>query len=372
MGRYVFSSHDGFGLGHTRRNALIAREVARLDPTAEIVLVSGVQRLPEWLDDPRFSVVRVPSLLKDQTGRYGCDGMGLEAAVAERARVFGSLVADLRPDVVVVDRHPFGTAGELRPGLAEARRQGATILLGLRDVLDDTPTVRRELDGPGWRGVRDVYDELLVFGSPLLCDHERDYGLPFPVRYCGWVVERPSRRVRDKDLVVVSAGGGGDGETLFRLGVEALRRRPGLRGVVTAGPYAGDWLRRIVGDDRELEARLEVRHGGGSTVDLFAGAGAVVQMCGYNSTVEALAAGQRAVLVPRRAPRREQAIRAGRLASLGLADELHDTATPEEVAWLLDQPRRLAPAACARAGISFDGAAMAARAVTSRALEAVA
>jgi predicted glycosyltransferase len=372
MGRYVFSSHDGFGLGHTRRNALIAREVARLDPTAEIVLVTGVQRPPEWLQDPRFSVVRVPSLIKDPSGGYTCEGRDFRAAVAERARVFGSLVADLRPDVVLVDRHPFGTAGELRPGLAEARRQGATVLLGLRDVLDDTATVRRELDGPGWQGVHDVYDELLVFGSPLLCDHERDYGLPFPARYCGWVVERPQQATRDEDLVVVSAGGGGDGETLFRLGIDALRRRPGLRGVITAGPYAGDWFRRIVRGDRELAGRLELRRGGGSTVDLFAGAGAVVQMCGYNSTVEALAAGQRAILVPRRAPRREQAIRAGRLASLGLADVLDETATPEEVAWLLDQPRRLSRTACRRAGISFDGAATAAAALTSRALEAVA
>ncbi|NUO36342.1 MAG: hypothetical protein HOQ27_14930 [Dermatophilaceae bacterium] len=372
MGRYVFSSHDGFGLGHTRRNALIAREVARLDPTAEIVLVTGVQRPPAWLDDPRFSVVRVPSLIKDQTGGYASRGMDLKTAVSERARVFRSLVADLRPDVVVVDRHPFGTAGELRPGLAAARAQGATILLGLRDVLDDTATVRREIEGPGWQGVRDIFDELLVFGSPLLCDHARDYGLPFAARYCGWVVERPARRVRDEAMVVVSAGGGGDGETLFRLGIEALRRRPALRGVVTAGPYAGDWLRRLVADDRELAHRVELRHGGGSTVDLFAGAGAVVQMCGYNSTVEALAAGQRAILVPRRTPRREQAIRAGRLASLGLADVLDETATPEEVAWLLDQPRRLARTACASAGISFDGAALAAQVVTSRALEAVA
>src|SRR4051812_7532383 len=372
MARYVFSSHDGYGLGHTRRNVLIAREVARLDPTAEIVLVTGVQRPPAWLRDERFSVVSVPALIKEPSGGYGCDAMGVQAAVAERSRLFGALVCDLRPDVVLVDRHPFGTAGELRPGLAEARRQGATILLGLRDVLDDTATVRHELDGPGWEGVREVYDELLVFGSPVLCDHERDYGLAQPVRYCGWVVERPRPVPHDQGLVVVSAGGGGDGETLFRLGIEALRRRPELRGIVTAGPYAGDWFRGLVRGDRRLAGRLELRRGGGSTVELFARAGAVVQMCGYNSTVEALAAGQRAILVPRRAPRREQAIRAGRLAALGLADVLDEQATPEEVAWLLDQPRRLGPSACAQAGISFDGAAAAARALTSHALEAVA
>ena len=45
---------------------------------------------------------------------------------AQRAPRFAAVVAAHRPDVVVVDRHPFGIAGELRPGLARgpSRRRG--------------------------------------------------------------------------------------------------------------------------------------------------------------------------------------------------------------------------------------------------------
>ena len=206
MSRYLFSSHDGYGLGHVRRNVLIAREVARCEPDAEITLVTGVSRRPGWLQDPRFTVVAVPPLLKNAQGDYDNPGLGLRAAVAERARIFANTVADLRPDVVVVDRHPYGTAGELRAGLIAARRQGATILLGLRDVIDDVAAVRRELEGPGWEGVNRLFDEVLVFGNPLLCDHEREYGLPIRPTYCGWVVEAPTQQVRDDNLVVISAG----------------------------------------------------------------------------------------------------------------------------------------------------------------------
>ncbi len=372
MSRYLFSSHDGYGLGHVRRNVLIAREVARCDPDAQITLVTGVSRRPIWLQDPRFTVVAVPPLLKNAQGEYDNPGLGLRAAVAERARIFANTVADLRPDVVVVDRHPYGTAGELRPGLVAARRHGATILLGLRDVIDDVATVRRELGGQGWEGVNRLFDEVLVFGNPLLCDHEREYGLAIRPTYCGWVVEAPARQVRDDNLVVISAGGGGDGETVFRLGVEALRRRPHLSGIVAAGPYTGEWAHQSMRGDSDLAARVQLSRDTGSTVQLFAGAGAVVQMCGYNSTVEALSAGVRAVLIPRRSPRREQAIRASRLASLGLADVVDESASPDEVAWLLDQPRLLPDAACERAGISLDGANFAARMLTSRALAAVA
>ena len=58
-------------------------------------------------------------------------------------------------------------------------------------------------------------------------------------------------------------------------------------------------------------------------------------MAGYNTTFEALAAGIRPVLVPRRNPRREQAIRASRLTALGVADIVDEGVPVEEVDWLL-------------------------------------
>ena len=372
MSRYIFSSHDGYGLGHVRRNVLVARELLRLEPTAEITLVTGVPRRPIWLQDPRFNVVAVPPLLKSAEGVYDNPGLGLHAAVAERSRIFSRTVEDLRPDVVVVDRHPYGTAGELRPGLTNARRRGATLLLGLRDVIDDVVSVRRELAGDGWEGVNRLFHDILVFGNPLLCDQVHEYGLPIRPTYCGWVVEPAAVRARAEDLVVISAGGGGDGQNVFRLGVEALRRRPYLRGIVAAGPYTGNWAHETMDGDTDLAARVQLSRDTGSTVQLFAGAGAVVQMAGYNSTLEALSAGVRAVLIPRRSPRREQAIRASRLASLGLADVVDETASPDEVAWLLDQPRLLPEGACERAGISLDGATFAASLLSSRVLARVA
>jgi predicted glycosyltransferase len=83
-------------------------------------------------------------------------------------------------------------------------------------------------------------------------------------------------------------------------------------------------------------------------------------MAGYNSTFEALAAGIRPILVPRRHPRREQLIRASRLAALGLADVLDEDIGPADVSWLLDHARRLDPERLETAGISLDGAQRAA------------
>ena len=62
-----------------------------------------------------------------------------------------------------------------------------------------------------------------------------------------------------------------------------------------------------------------------------------------------------------RSPRREQAIRAARLAGLGLADVVDEDASPEEVAWLLARPRTLPAGALAASGVALDGASRAAR-----------
>jgi len=355
----LFSSHDGFGVGHLRRNTLIARELLTQDPTAEVTVVTGVERRPAWLGDPRMRVVCVPPLLKDTDGAYRNGAMTFEEAIERRAEVFDATVRESSPDVVIVDRHPYGLAGELRSGLDSAARSGAALVLGLRDVLDEPSKIVDELAGDGWAGVADRFDELLVYGDERFCDHELEYAVPLPPRYCGWVVERVSIRPRDPRLLVVTAGGGGDGQAVFRLGLELARRVPRLRTVLVAGPYAASLPGGALVDT--ADGRVRVVRDLPACGELFAAAGSVVQMAGYNSTFESLAAGVRPVLVPRRSPRREQAIRASRLSALGVADMVDEAAPADEVAWLLELPRLLRPGALQEANIDLAGAERAAR-----------
>lgn len=350
--RVLLYSHDGFGLGHLRRNTLIAAALQRADPSVRATLVTGVAADPGWAEARGLDVLRLPALLKDSTGVYRAGHMSPEDAIAVRARLFLDAVERQRPDLVVVDRHPYGTGGELRPGLERAADQGAVLVLGLRDVLDEPAVIRAEIDGPRWDGAVDLFDEVLVYGSPRLVDHQREYGLPVAPSYMGWVAA-PSpagRRVRRR--LAVAAGGGADGTDAFRLGMELVQRRPGWTCVIAAGPYTGasDGLLRSPG------GRLRVSTDVGSCSELYASSEAVLQMAGYNSTVEALGAGIRPILLPRRRPRREQAIRASRLAAWGLADVVDSGAAVDEVDWYLDQPRTVSPGALARAGITFDGA----------------
>lgn len=362
MTRYLFSSHDGYGLGHTRRNALIASSVLADDPDAEITLVTGLAVRPSWSIDARIRMVRVPSLLKDSAGAYCNDSMSFEDAIRVREQVFAELVTTIEPDVVVVDRHPFGIAGELRRGLELARNQGARVFLGLRDILDEPDRVAEEFAGQGWAGVADLYEQALVYGGRVLCDHAVEYGLPLTATYCGWVVDHPVASARDGQLLVVSAGGGGDGADVFRLGLDVLNRLPAHRGAIIAGPYAAAMLEQ----GTVCPDRVSLIRDAPGCANWFARAGAVMLMAGYNSTFEALAAGLRPVLVPRRSPRREQAIRATRLAALGLADVVDEGAAADEVAWLLRRPRYVAADELRSAGIELNGAERAAALIAAR------
>ncbi len=355
MPRYLFSSHDGFGLGHVKRNATIARALLAAEPDAEVTLVTGAARQPHWLgEDRRLGLVAVPPLIKDSSGAYRNGELSFEEALRRRAAIFERTVADLRPDVIVVDRHPYGTAGELRPGLEAAAARGARLVLGLRDILDEPGRVRQELAGEGWADVAQVFHLVLVYGEAALCDHEDEYGLPMTPTYCGWVVEAIEPEPRDPAMVAVAAGGGGDGDAVYALAGELAGLLPRRRMVVAAGPYASRQLPFAGG------GTITVARDVPGCAGLFARAGAVVQMAGYNSTVESLAAGVKPILVPRRSPRREQAIRATRLAAMGLADVVDEGAPAEEVAWLLGRPRLLAPGQVEGHGLRLDGAATAA------------
>jgi predicted glycosyltransferase len=365
MARYVFSSHDGFGVGHVRRNVLIARAVLAAEADAEIVIVTGLAVRPSWLGDGRLRVERVPGLVKDAGGAYRNPDVSFAAAIERRAERFAEVVAAHRPDVVVVDRHPYGTGGELRPGLDAARARGAATVLGLRDILDEPGVVAAELAGAGWRGVATTYDRVLVYGERVLCDHVAEYGLPVAPTYCGWVVEPGALDRREHGLLVVTAGGSGDGEAVFALGLDVCASMPEVRAVLVAGPYAASTLDDDALRRRGLADRVRLVRDTPGCGPLFARADRVVQMAGYNSTFECLAAGIRPVLVPRRTPRREQVIRATRLAALGLADVVDEPASAGEVAWLLRRPRGLGAGQLDRAGIRLDGASRVARHLTA-------
>ena len=139
----------------------------------------------------------------------------------------------------------------------------------------------------------------------------------------------------DPPYILVTPGGGGDGEALVNLVLSAYERDPQLspRAVLVYGPFLSGTMRA------NFETRVERLQGRVTAVGfeaqietLFGGAEGVISMGGYNTFCEVLSFDKRAVIVPRTQPRMEQYIRASRAEAMGLVrmiDEWRDGMTTE-------------------------------------------
>jgi predicted glycosyltransferase len=349
-------SHDGYGLGHLRRNLRISHRVRRLSPGVAVLLATGARGADRLAAAYGIACVRLPSLVKVGAGRYEpADPGGRETAavVAERSAILAETVRDFAPDVLLVDRHPRGLRSELDAALEihRSRHPRASTVLGLRDILDEPPAVAREWQDQQLSAtIERYYDAVLCYGDPCVYDPVAAYGLPAEVarkiRYTGYLTDdlapvdpQALRRIHAPDgrLAVCTVGGGQDGAPIAAAFLQAMRhlREQSWHGVLITGPYMATQ------NVEELQAHapacdVAVIRMAADVPRYLAAADAVLCMGGYNTTCEVLALRVPAVIVPRTQPRLEQMMRAQALAPRGLLHWLHpDGLTPRVVAGAL-------------------------------------
>src|SRR6266516_2281024 len=68
--RFLFYSHDGLGLGHTRRNLAIAAALVERCPQASVLLASGTDDAHRLGLPPRVEVLKLPGLRKSANDEY--------------------------------------------------------------------------------------------------------------------------------------------------------------------------------------------------------------------------------------------------------------------------------------------------------------
>ena len=365
--RIALYSHDTQGLGHIRRNLLIARALCAGGESPVILLLSGVREAAAFPMPPGVDCVTLPSMGKGVDGRYFPRSLDVPMDDLIKVRSSG-ITAALRsfdPDVLIVDKVPRGIFDELLPGLGVLHARGrARTVLGFREVLDDAEAVRREWDeGDYESAIRAYYDRIWVYGDRSVYDTVTEYGFPEDiaqrVRFTGYLnpldvadpdskAERwdfdallPEGGSRPLDLCLV--GGGRDGLRLAEAFVHAMK--PGI-GVVVTGPLMPAESRARLRALASQHPRTHVLEFVTNPCLLLERADRVVAMAGYNTICEILAYRKPALLIPRTEPRTEQLIRAARFAALGLTDMLHPSdLTPEAIsAWLTAKAaRRSAP-----------------------------
>ena len=362
------------GLGHLRRNLLLARQFAGGHDGTAVLMLTEAREACAFEFPPGVDCVSLPALRKDPDNRCVPRYLpiGLEDVVRARARILEAAILSFEPDVLIVDHLPRGALGELEPTLEALRRRGETqCVLGLRDVLEEPETVARE-----WARHRNeeaiaaFYDRVWIYGDPVVFDAltEYDFGpeVAARARYLGYLdpsMAHPAaaesvellaeQAVDDRRLVLCQVGGGQDGMRLAESFVAAELPSDTHRLLLT-GPFMPPAVREGLRNRARFTPHLDVLDFIPEPLVLLRRAARVVTMGGYNSVAETLAFGKRALVVPRTTPRCEQRIRAERLAGLGVIDmALPEDVTAESLeAWIETSPDEAgAPVAVDRMGL---------------------
>jgi predicted glycosyltransferase len=378
--RVALYSHDTMGLGHARRNLLIAQALATAATPPTILLIAGVREVTAFPLPPGTDQLTLPALGKSADGRYHARSLGLSLSeiVRLRQRTISAALEAFEPDVFIVDNVPRGAVRELDPILPQLQHSGRTrCVLGLRDVLDDPAVVRREwAQAENEEAIRRYYDAVWVYGDPAVYDLARACQLAPDVagkiQYTGYLDQRARTGLASTDarprrprvdlppgrLVLCLVGGGQDGARLAEAFARA-RFPADTTGVIVTGPYMPAEARRMLDDDAVENPRLRILDFVAEPEALLAAADRIVAMGGYNTVGEVLAHEKRSLLVPRVSPRREQWVRAARLRDLGLVDVLHpDDLSPAAVsAWLERELAEDRPAPRVRERIDLNGLA---------------
>jgi predicted glycosyltransferase len=375
--RIALYSHDTMGIGHMRRNLLIAQALMQSWRAASSLVVAGAREAAAMTMPASVDCLTLPAFRKQPCGCYRSRGLRVpfEELVRIRARTIHAAIEAYEPDVFIVDKVPRGVGGELEPALEALRRHARTkCVLGLREVLDSSDHVRCEWsESRGNEAVERYYDAVWVYGDPQICDPVGEYGFSADtvgkVRYTGyfdqririkWTGPKPENPLAGLGfppgrLALCMVGGGQDGAPVAQAFTEAAMAS-GMNAVVLTGPFMPARVRQQLQRLAAGAARLRVIEFIAEPSLLLSAADRVVAMGGYNTVTEILSFGKRALIVPRTAPRLEQLIRARRLSDLGLIDLLlPEELTSRAIARWLANP--LEPVASARDRIDFNGLA---------------
>ena len=341
--RVVLYSHDTFGLGHLRRSRALASALTQSGTVGSAIILTGSPVAGRFTFPRAVDHVRLPGVKKLADGSYVSQnsGMDLEATTSLREGLINSTIAQYDPDLLIVDKEPTGFRGELLPTLETLTDSGRTrIVLGLRDVLDEPEVLASEWERKGALDAAEAfYDEIWVYGPKSVYDPTMGLPLSDSVRarthWTGYLrrsVIDPAE-VPETPYNLVTHGGGGDGEAMVDLVLQAYEQDPDLapHAVLVYGPFlSGDRREAFESRVAALEGRVTATGFDSRIESLFANAEGVICMGGYNTFCEVLSFDQRAVIVPRTKPRLEQWIRANRAEELGLVrnlDEFRDGLT---------------------------------------------
>ncbi|TBR60940.1 glycosyltransferase [Westiellopsis prolifica IICB1] len=350
--RLLVYSHDTFGLGNIRRMLAICEHLLSEIQELSILLLSGSPmlhgfRLPQGLD-----YIKLPCLNRGETDNLAVKYLGtdIDETVKMRADLILSAAVNYKPDLLLVDKKPYGIKNELAPTLdyLQAKLPQTHFVLLLRDILDTPAKTIAQWHKDGYyEAIQKFYHLLLIVGMPEVFNLPQEYQFPAAViqktHFCGYIRKPPGRKqpdtIRDElqltpddKLVLVTPGGGEDGFQLidtYLASLKLLRDKQHIKSLIICGPQMPTQHRQALYQTAKNYPQVQMGEFTDDLMSYVAVADVVVSMAGYNTICEIFSASKPAVVVPRIKPSQEQFMRSQRMYQLGCFETIHpDELTP--------------------------------------------
>ncbi|MBT4489229.1 MAG: glycosyl transferase family 28 [Rhodospirillaceae bacterium] len=360
--RVLFYVQHLLGIGHQRRGATLAR--AMQDAGMEVTYVSGGHGIPN-LDLGGGALEQLPPVravdlyFKELVDEFD---QPIDDAWRNRRRDALLRVWDrVQPHVILLELYPFGRRQmrfELLPLLdaALAAPHRPVIVSSVRDILVTPPKPERLVEM--LERVDQYFDHVLVHGDPDLIPFDKTFPhaakIAGKLHYTGYVVDRTGRRGGPGspgwDEVLVSAGGGAVGDKLLRAAIlaragSALAHK---RWRVLAGvKVTEDEFRTLSKFAASVSPDIMVERARGDFPSLLMNCALSISQGGYNTLMEGMHAGCRAIIVPYAGGlETEQTLRAGLLTERDVITTLgEEELSPAALVTAIDRALAMQPAA---------------------------
>lgn len=313
-GRILFYYHHFGGLGHGTRIAAICKALKEIGHS-EIVVINSGKKQPE-LDIEKYALVLNLPFFEAEEGLF--TGLkadeGVDITFKKRSEILDKVRQTFKPDVAVFEHFPFGRnslAREICSFIGLLKNDGCRVYSSVRDIID------QNVDTAALGGHLKLFDGVLVHSDKqmgFMTSFEQTQDLKNKLFFTGRVVAHQQKdlgdreairrrsNVTDRQWIVISVGGGIDGENIVErlIGIKkSLDKKISNSFLIATGPNISpakydELKKKAQGEKGIVITRFDADH-----LQYVHAADLSISMGGYNSINNALLTGTPAMIFPR-------------------------------------------------------------------------
>lgn len=354
MQKIMFYCQYLSGIGHLVRSTEIVRSLVK---DFQVYFINGGPPIQGFEMPPQVELIELPALWLENGEFTVAGGANVEDIKEIRKSQLITIFDRVQPDCLITEFFPFGRHKllfELLPLVEHIKsvKPDTKIVCSLRDVIGKVSYPQEE---ETICFLMNEYFDLLLFHSDA---NFQTFAETFPrhqdiecvIAHTGFIAQSPQKTYDDVQVwgenpetakILVSIGGGRIGYKLLEVVVEAsilLAKSINHKVQIFTGPFFPEEKFLKLQQTALNRGNIKISRYTSQFIDYMLTADISISLSGYNTTMNILTTGVRAIVVPlsHDSQDKEQLVRTQKLEKLGIVEVIHpDNLNPTHVANML-------------------------------------